>query len=715
MRHIIAIICLAGAVAGCGSPTSDDCVCPSGLVCCTGSNRCVAENTPEQCDPATATADLAPPNRGTDLATADLARADLAPSSTPDLAVSIGFEPAQAALGGVTIGNSSGATISILNPSGALIYSVGLTNTANGQLSVDTDCQGTSSPFCTAIVNFHALQPGPVSASFVVATSGGDFTGCAISANSIATTAQLTVDRQSIDFGDQHVATTSAALSFLVTNVGDGSTGYLTDLSGISAPFALDTVSHFDACGVPLSPGGSCHVYLVFAPTQEGPASGTVGLGDGNVTSPAVTLGGKGIDPASLQVSAGNFPSVWMPGTADVAFHVSNGGGDATGTLGATVGGTDVADFSIVDDGCTGKTLAHGGSCDVTVRFTANTRGQRQALLVVSDGGSNSANGLLQATASQPGTISVSSGNGTITTAVGPVIISYILQNSGDGSFGPLTALLDGTSGSVFSVLTSSGCVTNVVNAGQTCELDIQFVPPYQGHYTDGVTLTSPGAPAPVTPLHLPLDATFASTDTLRASPSPLKIGSVNTAGWDVVTIHNTTAQPIGPLSDTVSGDSNFSIFDDSSCAGQTLAAGGNCQIKVEYTPTYSGTFTGTLAVTAPNGSVSDALSASSTLPGLAFSPAKVDFGTVAITNIPPITVTITNVSNAPQSTSYILTNTSFWVVNSCPATLLPIAGSNTCTISVGFSPTQAATYNATLNFSQAHAQSLLALTGIAQ
>lgn len=55
-------------------------------------------------------------------------------------------------------------------------------------------------------------------------------------------------------------------------------------------------------------------------------------------------------------------------------------------TLGAVaIDGEAAADFAILDDACSGVTLDLGASCEVAVRFTATTRGQRRAWLTVPD------------------------------------------------------------------------------------------------------------------------------------------------------------------------------------------------------------------------------------------------------------------------------------------------------------------------------------------
>jgi len=71
-------------------------------------------------------------------------------------------------------------------------------------------------------------------------------------------------------------------------------------------------------------------------------------------------------------------------------FTVANTG---TGPLivgAAGIGGTDPGDFGLVDDQCSGATVAPGGTCTIGVTFTPGTVGARAAVLTVSDNASDS-------------------------------------------------------------------------------------------------------------------------------------------------------------------------------------------------------------------------------------------------------------------------------------------------------------------------------------
>ncbi len=62
---------------------------------------------------------------------------------------------------------------------------------------------------------------------------------------------------------------------------------------------------------------------------------------------------------------------------------LSNAGWGPMTVQAATIGGTNPADFSVLNDGCVGTTLYRGSACTVTVGFTPLKRGSRTAILQI--------------------------------------------------------------------------------------------------------------------------------------------------------------------------------------------------------------------------------------------------------------------------------------------------------------------------------------------
>jgi hypothetical protein len=136
---------------------------------------------------------------------------------------------------------------------------------------------------------------------------------------------------------------------------------------------------------------------------------------------------------------------------------------------------------------------------------------------------------------------------------------------------------------------------------------------------------------------------------------------------------------------------------------GSALTANASCTINVVFTPTKSGTQTGTLTVTddAPNSPQTVALSGVGTV--VSYSPTSVSFGTQKVkTSSPPQSITMQNNGSAAITITKISITgsrvTSFSETNTCPIspTTLPAGGS--CTISVTFTPQLKGALNANVS-----------------
>lgn len=106
------------------------------------------------------------------------------------------------------------------------------------------------------------------------------------------------------------------------------------------------------------------------------------------------------------------------------------------------------------------------------------------------------------------------------------------------------------------------------------------------------------------------------------------RIGATTRATF---TIANEGDAASGTITAMVTGEPQFAIAPESTCPGQTLAAGSNCTIAVAFVPTALGSPTGTLQLTAsPGGSVTLGLAGTALPQGLAVAPMALDFGVIA-------------------------------------------------------------------------------------
>ncbi|MDA0180718.1 choice-of-anchor D domain-containing protein [Solirubrobacter phytolaccae] len=211
---------------------------------------------------------------------------------------------------------------------------------------------------CTVIVAFKPTSTGSKSTTLTTVTNGPTFVTGAI------TGFGRHLSAQPVDFAGQRVGT-SVKRVVRITN--DGAEPYPLGAVTLSSQWVKGT----DGCGSKtLEAGASCDVEVSFAPTTAGVKSGFVMIAGHKPH--LVALAGEGTEPIAAI----------SPASADVAggetFTVRNTGNEAL-VLGAAK--FSAAGFVASADGCSGQTVAPGGSCALTVALTAGDPGWRTARL----------------------------------------------------------------------------------------------------------------------------------------------------------------------------------------------------------------------------------------------------------------------------------------------------------------------------------------------
>lgn len=185
----------------------------------------------------------------------------------------------------------------------------------------------------------------------------------------------LFISPDAYTFPAQSVGTTQQQI-FTVSNdmfASGASTISSVSFSG-SAQIAI--VSGSDNCtGATLAPGENCSVTLALTGSVAGSApSGTLTFADGE-SNPTVTVQGtvNGVAMLDVTPSAHAFGAQPVSSTTDQVFTLSNNASaSAVGTV-SSVSYSGDGQFSILNDNCSGNSVAIGSSCAVTVRFAAAT------------------------------------------------------------------------------------------------------------------------------------------------------------------------------------------------------------------------------------------------------------------------------------------------------------------------------------------------------
>jgi len=190
-----------------------------------------------------------------------------------------------------------------------------------------------------------------------------------------------------------------------------------------------------------------------------------------------------------------------------------------------------------------------------------------------------------------------------------------------------------------------------------------------------------PSGPAPVASLS-PTSLTFASQS----------VGTTSAA--QTVTLSNTGTATLTISSIVASGD-----FAETDNCGGSLASGGNCSISVTFTPTASGTRTGSSSVTdnASGSPQTVGLTGTGAAPTTtaSLSPTSLTFASQTVgTTSAAQTVTLSNTGTATLAISSIVASGDFAQTNNCGGSLA--VGGN-CAINVTFSPTASGTRTGSL------------------
>jgi hypothetical protein len=179
----------------------------------------------------------------------------------------------------------------------------------------------------------------------------------------------------------------------------------------------------------------------------------------------------------------------------------------------------------------------------------------------------------------------------------------------------------------------------------------------------------------------------------VNASPTALTFGpqvTGSTSAAQSVTVANPTSAAAPVSSITASGP-----FAQTNNCGSSIAANGSCTVNVTFSPTATGTSTGSVTINAGGVTSTVSLTGTGTAPGpvLSASPASLSFPSTLVGSSPATqTVTVTNSGTTAATVSSVAVTGAFSQTNNCTS----IAVNGTCTVTVKFTPT-AATNTGTL------------------
>lgn len=463
-----------------------------------------------------------------------------------------------------------------------------------GDFSLNNDtCAGSvpAAGSCTVDVVFAPLADGAQTETLQALADTGLMDSIAVTGTGFTPSA-LVITPDPIDFMLVETGQ-SSIIPLTVDNTGGQTTGTLSLMvSGGEFSVQNDTCS-----GNTLAPAGTCTLDMEFAPTADGAQNEMFTVDDGSGTSDMVALTGTGFTPAGLDIQPDpiDFMQIETGQTSTLGVTVSNTGSQTTGALSLLVSG---GEFALLNDTCSGNTLAAASSCTVDVQFAPTADGAQSETLSADDGAGALDSAALTGTGFTPAAILALTPDpvafGNVETGMSNTI-QVTLANT--GMLDAMNVVLS-VSGGDFTLMNDTCPAT--LQASANCTVDVVFAPAADGAQTETLTASATGV----------MDAAsltgtgFTPTGDLDLTPDQgLDFGNqeINTnSSLQFATVENTGAIPLNNLSSAISGD--FSR--DGGTCGTSLAPAASCTVGVRFLPTALGALTGTLTITAAAGAM---------------------------------------------------------------------------------------------------------------
>jgi hypothetical protein len=134
----------------------------------------------------------------------------------------------------------------------------------------------------------------------------------------------------------------------------------------------------------PLAPGSSCTINFIVTPLGAGPLGGSVNIRErgGPLTATALVSGSGGV-PSIVAAPAGIVLDAATVGASTEPTVVTfvNTGAFAEPIQGLSRGGSQPSDLEILIDGCTGRILQPGETCEVAVAIAPTSDGPRNTII----------------------------------------------------------------------------------------------------------------------------------------------------------------------------------------------------------------------------------------------------------------------------------------------------------------------------------------------
>ena len=277
------------------------------------------------------------------------------------------------------------------------------------------------------------------------------------------------------------------------------------------------------------------------------------------------------------------------------------------------------------------------------------------------------------------------------------------VTNTSEADSIPLAISAINLSANFIETATTCPIAPELLAPGATCTISVAFRPQTPGPLTGTLTLTDNtiGTPPSVS-LSAPGGIGF-----LLFDPTSLDFPGVaadTVSQPQTATLTNKATTPVTIAKFTTSG--HFAEGDNCPISPNTLPPGGSCSVTVTSNPVAAGAVTGAVNVEDEFGNVTQLYLTGSDqgrqdVGALNFTPSNLLWGKVGVGQTSAAkTVTVNNTQSGSVSFSNIAAGPDFTITAStCPLAPATLGGGQTCTVSVAFRPTKAASITELLTF----------------
>jgi streptogramin lyase len=308
-----------------------------------------------------------------------------------------------------------------------------------------------------------------------------------------------------LTFSTQLIGTSSVAQYVALTNT--GRVALAVGPAAVSGPFAISNQAGTCTTAMNLAAGRTCVIRVVFTPTANGPASGSVvidsaGAPNGSYT---VALSGAGQGEtavATLSAASVTFSNPQLLGTSSSAqyLQIASMGSASLVVTGVTLGGANPGDFLVSNQAgtcTTGATLVYDAKCNLRIVFAPTAAGTRTATLYIADNAGGSPQQVLLSGTGQAAAAVFQSSTTGLNFNPEPVgfttVAQYItLRNAGTATLIVYSAVLGGSNPGDFKLTNQAGTCTTGMTMGPWvgCNLRVTFAPTATGARSATVIIT---------------------------------------------------------------------------------------------------------------------------------------------------------------------------------------------------------------------------------